>query len=252
MKLSALLIAKNESKHIADCIKSLSFADEIIVIDDHSDDDTPIIAEQLGAKVFTRALNGDFAGQKNFAMARAQGDWLLLIDCDERITPELATEIQAVIEENQAIAYRLRRINYVAGQRVRFGTLRSDSVCRLIPNQGLKFEGLVHEKLIHDLNEKTLKSPMIHYTYDSWTQYYAKFEQYTRLSAQSYQRRGRKAHFLRDIMGRPLWAFIKVYLFYGGFLDGKIGWILAVNHFHYTMTKYTRLYSLQKNGEDTL
>lgn len=252
MKLSVLLIAKNERKHIADCIKSVAFADEVIVIDDNSEDDTAAIAKQLGAKVFTRALNGDFAGQKNFAMAQAQGEWLLLIDCDERITPELATEIQLAIKNNQPIAYRLKRISYFAGQRVRFGTLRPDSVCRLIPNQGLKFEGLVHEKLIHHLTEKILKSPMIHHTYDSWTQYYAKFEQYTRLSAQSYQQRGRKANFFRDIIARPLWAFIKVYVFYGGFLDGKIGWILAVNHFHYTMTKYTRLYSLQKHGEEAL
>lgn len=252
MKLSALLIARNETKHIAECIKSVAFADEVIVIDDHSTDDTATIARQLGAKVFTRALDGDFAGQKNFAIEQAQGEWLLLIDCDERITPALATKIQSAIADNHPVAYRLKRVSYFAGQRVRFGTLRPDSVCRLIPNQGIRFQGLVHEKLIHDLTEKTLQAPMQHHTYDSWTQYYEKFEQYTRLSAKNYHAKGRQAHFVRDIFVRPLWAFIKVYLIYGGFLDGKIGWILSVNHFHYTMTKYTRLYSLQKHGEDTL
>lgn len=251
MQLSVLIIAKNESQHIADCLNSVAFADECIVIDDNSDDGTADIARQHGAVVFTRAMQGDFAGQQNFAITQAVGDWLLFLDCDERITTPLATEITQVISSAKK-AYRIRRLNHFAGQRVRFGTLRSDSVCRLLPRENAYFEGRVHQKLKHPYPEKTLKNAMLHYTYSSWTQYYSKFEQYTRLSAEQYYQQGKTAGFTKDILLRPLWAFIKMYAIHGGFLDGRLGWLLAVNHYYYTMTKYSRLYSLQHFGKDSL
>lgn len=251
MKLSAIIIAKNEAKNIRDCLDSVAFADEIIVVDDHSEDETTLLAEQAGACVYQRAMNGDFAGQQNFAIGKAHGDWLLFIDCDERITEKLSKKIQAVIN-GKLCAYRLRRLNHFAEQRVRFGTLRPDSVCRLVPNQNVRFEGLVHQKLVHDFPEKKLRPPMLHFTYASWTQYYAKFEQYTRLSAQKYADNGRKVNTVRDFFIRPLWAFFKMYVVHGGFLDGKIGWVLAVNHYYYTLTKYVRLDAINRYGEDAL
>lgn len=249
--LSAIIIAKNEQRHLADCLSSIDFADEIIVIDDHSTDNTATIAQHAGAIVFTRAMNGDFAAQQNFAIEQARGDWLLFIDCDERVTPALATDIQRVIHEAPC-AYRLRRLNHFAGQRVRFGTLRPDSVVRLLPNDNVCFVGRVHQTLQHDFAEKTLKPPMLHYTYSSWTQYYQKFEHYTRISAQQMAARGKTVSFFRDIIFRPLWAFLKMYVIHGGCLDGKIGWLLAVNHFHYTQAKYTRLMAIQQCGEDSV
>ncbi len=251
MKLSAVIIAKNEAHNIAACLDSLSFCDEIIVVDDMSTDDTVTLAEQAGARVFRRALDGDFAGQQNFGIAQAGGDWVLFVDCDERITPALAAEIQTVIAQ-PACAYRIRRLNHFAGQRVRFGTLRVDSVCRLAPRQNLAFTGRVHQHLTHDFEEKTLKAEMLHYTYSSWQQYYQKFEHYTRLAARQYHEQGRRAHFGRDCLLRPLWAFLKMYVFHGGFLDGRIGWLLAVNHYYYTLVKYARLYSMQHYGEEVL
>lgn len=251
MKLSVIIIAKNESEHICDCLDSVAFADEIIVVDDNSDDDTALLAEQAGAKVYQRAMKGGFAGQQNFAIKKAQGDWLLLLDCDERITLALAKEIQAAINKKPC-TYYIRRLNHFARQRVRFGTLRADKVCRLLPNKNVYLEGLVHPKVMHDFSEKTLKQPMLHFTYASWTQYYVKFEQYTRLSAQKYAEQGRKVNMVRDFFIRPLWAFFKMYVVHGGFLDGKIGWILAVNHYHYTLTKYVRLDAINRYGEDAL
>lgn len=251
VKLSAIIIAKNEQANIVDCLSSVAFADEMIVIDDHSEDATQALAEQAGAVVFTRAMNGNFAEQQNFAIDKAGGDWLLFIDCDERVTPALATEIQTAII-GEPCAYRLRRLNHFAGQRVRFGTLRPDSVCRLLPKHNARFVGLVHQELKHDFDEKTLKQPLLHYTYTSWTQYYRKFEQYTRLAAQQYAEQGRKVNVARDFLLRPLWAFIKMYLIHGGFLDGKIGWVLAVNHYHYTLAKYVRLYAIRQHGDQTV
>lgn len=249
--LSALIIAKNEQRHIADCLRSVDFVDEVIVIDDNSDDDTVSIAKDMGAKVFTRAMNGNFAEQQNFAIAQATGEWLLFIDCDERITPELAQEIQTAVK-GEAIAYWIRRFNYFAKQRVRYGVLRADSVCRLVPAKEVHLIGHVHPHLQHPYPNQNMQHGMLHYTYDSWTQYYGKFEQYTRLSAEKYAEQGKTARFFRDIVLRPVWAFLKMYVIHGGFLDGKIGWILAVNHYHYTMAKYVRLYTLQQYGKDSL
>ncbi len=177
-------------------------------------------------------MQGDFAGQQNFAITQAVGDWLLFLDCDERITKPLATEITQVINSAKK-AYRIRRLNHFAGENA-------------------YFEGRVHQKLKHPYPEKTLKNAMLHYTYSSWTQYYSKFEQYTRLSAEQYYQQGKTAGFTKDILLRPLWAFIKMYAIHGGFLDGRLGWLLAVNHYYYTMTKYSRLYSLQHFGKDSL
>lgn len=251
MKLSVILMVKNEQTNIEDCLASVAFANEIIVIDDFSDDHTVTLAEQHGATVFQRAMDGDFAGQQNFGIAKASGDWLLFLDADERITPELASDIQQVIQAD-CCAYRLRRLNHFAGRRVRHGTLRPDSVCRLLPNQNVRFEGLVHQKLVHDFAEKTLNAPMLHFTYASWTQYYQKFEQYTRIAAQQYAEQGKTVNVLRDFFFRPLWAFFKMYVIHAGFLDGKIGWLLAVKHYHYTLAKYARLDAIQELGEEAL
>ncbi len=251
MMLSAIIIAKNEQANIAECLQSVTFADEIIVVDDNSDDNTVVLAQQAGATVFRRAMNGDFAAQQNFAINHARGRWLLFIDCDERITPELAAEIQSAMQQAPC-AYQLRRLNHFAGQRVRFGTLRPDWVVRLLPNERVQFVGRVHQRLQHPFAEKSLQQPMLHYTYASWTQYYQKFEQYTRLSAQQAYQQGKSASFWRDILLRPMWAFGKMYVIHGGFLDGKIGWLLAVGHYHYTQAKYARLYTMHHNGEDAL
>lgn len=252
MKLSVIIIAKDEEKNIIGCLNSVAFADEIIVVDDYSDDKTVDFAKQQGAIVFQRALDGDFAAQQNFGIDKASGDWLLFLDCDERITPALAEEIKSKVQCNERHAYSVRRLNHFAGQPVMHGVLRPDFVCRLLPNQGVRFGGMVHQKLEHRFTEKKLTSPMLHYTYISWSQYYRKFEQYTRLAAKQYAQQGKTVNVLRDFIIRPFWAFFKVYVIHRGFLDGKIGWLLAVNHYHYTQTKYSRLYAIQHFGEDAV
>lgn len=246
MRLSVLIIAKNEAHNIEDCISSVAFADEIIVIDDMSEDATPELAQKMGAKVFSRAMNGDFGGQQQFSIEQSSGDWLFFIDCDERVTPALAKEMQEVVHRPVQAAYLVRRLNHFGQKRIRFGTLRPDWVCRLMPAKSVQFTELVHQKVIHPYPEKKLKHDMLHYTYPTWNPYFRKFDQYTKLSAEKYLEAGKSVSFVRDIMLRPLWAFFKMYVIHLGFLDGKMGWILAVNHYHYTMTKYVRFYYLKK------
>lgn len=245
-RLSVLVIARNEEKHIGACLDSVAFADEIIVVDDMSGDNTAQIAQSKGARVFRRAMDGNFGAQQQFALDAADGDWVLFLDCDERITPQLAEEIQAFILKEPA-AGRIRRLNHFAGRRVRFGVLRPDTVCRLMPRTGVRVEGVVHQAIIHPYAEKTLANGMLHYTYSNWDQYWRKFDQYTRLSAGKYVQAGRRVSFFRDILLRPLWAFFKVYFIHLGFLDGRIGWILSVNHYFYTMSKYVRSYRIGKD-----
>ena len=244
-KLSVVIVARNEEKNISGCLKSVSFADEIIVIDDCSEDNTVSIARDLGAKVFLRAMDGNYAAQKQFGMEQASGDWLLFLDCDERITPELANEIQQKVQENQKKTYLIRRLNYFNNTRVRYGTLRSDYVARLMPKDKIQIVGLVHERFEYPYEEQKCQHGMEHRAYASWSQYYRKFDQYTDLSAKQYLQAGKSVSFWRDIVFRPIWAFLKMYIIHGGFLDGNIGWILAVNHYHYTMTKYVRFYDLK-------
>ncbi|WP_274571884.1 glycosyltransferase family 2 protein [Neisseria leonii] len=246
--VSVLIMARNEQHNIEDCIKSCTFADEIIVIDDFSTDETARLAEALGARVIRRHMDGDFGGQQMFAVGQARCPWVLFLDADERISPDLAEEIRQTAQQSQDTAYWIRRHNRFRHNRATHGTLRPDYVCRLLPAKGIRVEGLVHQAIVHPYRNARLKSPMFHYTYDNWDQYFGKFNAYTRLSAEKYREAGKPVGFFKDIILRPFWAFIKVYLFDRGFLDGRIGWIFAVNHYFYTMTKYVRLYYLYRSN----
>ena len=127
------------------------------------------------------------------------------------------------------------------------GVLRPDYVLRLMPKEGSYVEGYVHPAIITPYPTEKLQHPMYHYTYDNWHQYFNKFNNYTTLSAEKYRDNGKSCSFIKDIILRPTWAFIKVYFLQGGILDGKMGFILSVNHYFYTMTKYVKFYYLLKS-----
>ena len=247
-KLSVLILAKNEEKNIEECIESVNFADEVIVIDDFSADNTKSIAEGLGAKVIQRSMSGDWGGQQTFAIEQASYYWILFLDADERISDGLADEIKEIVKGESETAYWICRENKFKHNIATHGILRPDFVCRLMPQKGSYVEGYVHPAIVHPYSNKKLKNIMYHYTYDNWDQYFGKFNNYTKLAAEKYKKEGKSVSFFRDIVLRPLWAFFKVYIIDRGFLDGKIGWIFSVNHYFYTMTKYVRLYYLYRSN----
>lgn len=247
VELSVLILARNEEHNIGACIDSVDFATEIIVIDDNSTDRTVEIAVSKGAKVINRALNGDWGGQQTFAIEQANKKWIFFIDCDERVPQDLAIEIQQKIQADDLIAYSIKRINHFKDKKIERGTLRPDYVCRLMPRENSKVEGYVHPAIIHPYKEEKLKNPMIHYTYASWDSYYAKFIPYTKLSAEKFYQNNKKVSFMGSVVFRPIWAFIKMYIVHGGFLDGKIGFVLAANHYSYTLMKYTRYYYMKND-----
>ena len=215
--VSVIILARNEEHNIHDCIESVQFADEVLVIDDFSTDNTVTIAEEMGARVVQHAMNGDWGAQQTFGIEQAKSDWILFLDADERISEPLAKEIQDIV------------------------------VNKPMPKEGSYVEGYVHPAIITPYPTEKLQHPMYHYTYDNWHQYFNKFNNYTTLSAEKYRDNGKSCSFFKDIILRPTWAFIKVYLLQGGILDGKMGFILSVNHYFYTMTKYVKFYYLLKS-----
>ena len=241
--VTALILAKNEEQNIEDCIQSVAFCDEVLVIDDFSTDNTRTIAERLGARVVQRHMAGDWGGQQTFAIQQAKTKWVLFIDADERISAPLAKEIKEKVKDGEEHAYWIERVNKFHHNHATHGVLRSDYVNRLFPAKGSYVKGYVHPEIITPYDDVRLHNIMYHYTYDNWSQYLNKLNNYTTLAAEKYKENNKKCNFCR-----PLWAFIKVYFLNKGFLDGKMGWCLSVNHYFYTMNKYVKLYYLYKDN----
>lgn len=247
--VTVLILAKNEEKNIADCVRSALFADEIIVIDDFSTDNTAKIAQDLGAKVCQRAMAGDWGAQQTFAIQQASSKWVFFLDADERFTPELVAETKQAIAKDELYAYKVPRLNYFMGEVVRYCGWYPDYGEHLVPRENFRVEGFVHPTFVHNYPTKYFKNHMIHYPYVSWDQYFHKFNLYTRLAAEKNYAKGKRANFFFDIMVRPFFAFFKMYILKRGILDGRTGLTLSALHFFYTMTKYVRLYTLQKQKE---
>ena len=246
--VTAIILARNEEQHIEECIKSIQCANEILVIDDGSTDQTVSLAEQLSAKVIHHALNGDWAQQRRFGISQSSCEWILFIDSDERISSELNDEIRQVVQRREKKAYWLSRHNIFRHNSATHGSMRPDKVLRLMPKEGATVAGFVHETFISPFPQETLKGKLFHYTYDNWTQYFNKFNKYTSVAAEKYYEQGKYCSFWKDIILRPQWAFFKIYILQKGFLDGKIGFILSLYHYMYTVTKYVKLYYLNKSN----
>lgn len=246
-KLAVLILTYNEESNIKSCVESVSFADEIVVIDSGSTDDTIKIAENMGVKTMYHSMQEGFAAQRNFALTQTDAEWVLFLDADERITPELGKEICEVIKGHPSYAYEILRRNVVFGQSVQYGGHSPDFSLRLYPREAITWQGVVHEKAIVSLPIKQLKHHMLHHTYTSWDRYFFKFNQYTTLMARQMHEKGKKMY-LSDVLIRPGFAFIRFYILKSGWRDGRTGLYLALLHSFYTMMKYIKLYYLQKAG----
>lgn len=249
MSVTAIILTKNEANNIEDCITSIRCADEILVIDDESTDETVSLAKNLGAKVISHPLQNNWAQQRLFAIEQAQCEWILFVDADERISEELNASITKVVKEEKR-AYLLERHNVFHYNKATHGSMRPDKVLRLMPKDGATIQGEVHEKFISSYPEAEIHGKLFHYTYDNWTQYLYKMNRYTSIAAEQYYEKGKHCSFVKDIILRPVWAFFKIYILQRGLLDGKIGFILSLYHYVYTVTKYVKLFYLQRsNGQ---
>lgn len=238
MSLSAIVITHNEAANIADCLKSVAFANEIVVVDSGSTDGTVGIAEGLGAKVTLTDDWPGFGAQKQRALDRATGDWVLSIDADERIPDALRAEILEAMQHGDQAGYRLNRLSWFLGQPMRHGGWHPDRVLRLVRRDKARFsDDVVHERLLVDGPVGNLAEPMPHYSYTSVDDVLRKMRTYALASAAQRRARGASGG-LAVAIGRSLFGFLKLYVLKAGFLDGRRGLVAALFKAQETFWRY--------------
>jgi glycosyltransferase involved in cell wall biosynthesis len=241
VSLSVTVICLNEAAEIAACLESVRWADEIVVCDSGSTDGTPEICRAYTDKFFTDPWRG-FSAHKNLALERATHAWVLSLDADERVTPELAREIQSVLEAPQADGYTVPRRNYFVGRWVRHGGWYPDRTLRLFRRGKGRFPPrAVHEAVQVEGAVGHLQNPLEHFTYRSLSAYLQRMERYSTLAADELWQEGRRAR-VTDLSLRPLITFLRMYLYQAGFRDGTPGLILAGLYAAQTLAKYAKLW----------
>jgi len=238
MKISATVIVKNEEKNIADCLMSLDFADEIVVVDSGSSDRTKeICCRYPNVRFHERPWEG-FGRQKNLAADLAINDWILNVDADERVTPEMLSAIRSV--DLQYTCFRVGRRNYFAGRWVRYCGWYPDYNIRFYDRRRGRFsERSVHEAVECDGQIGLLQGDLLHYTYDGISDYLKRMERYSSLAAGEIVARG-KVPGWPSLVGRPLFTFLKMFLLKRGFLEGYLGFQLSALYACYTFVKYAK------------
>lgn len=246
--LSVIVITKNESSNIRECLESVVWADEIIVLDSGSDDDTVAIARQFTSSVFISEDWQGFGIQKQRALAYASGDWVLSLDADERVPAELKSEIIAKISiDNKQSAYMIPRRSFYCGKVIMHSGWWPDYVLRLFPRNQANFSiDPVHERVLFSGDVKVLSQPMTHHSYESLDDVLSKMNHYSSAWAKS-QPDTKQASPVSAVL-RGVWAFIRSYLLRRGFLDGAEGFALAVSNGQGTYYKYMKLFFLQRKA----
>ena len=226
-RLSAIIITKNEAANIGACLDSLAFCDERIVVDGASSDGTLLIAKEKGARVATHGWKG-FGPQKNYALSLAQGDWVLSIDADERVTPELAQEIRTAIEEGRADGFEISRRSSFCGRMMRHSGWFPDRVLRLFRRDKGRFtDDVVHERVVCEGAVARLKQPLLHYPVARLEDAIRRIDHYSTLGAEKLVASDRNVSFFSGLT-HGMGTFLRVYLLKLGFLDGAAGFLLAV------------------------
>jgi glycosyltransferase involved in cell wall biosynthesis len=250
--LSAIVITRNEAHNLHDCLQSMhGLVDEIIVVDSQSTDATVAIAQQHGAKVTQPSDWPGFGVQKNRALELATCDWVFSIDADERVTPELAAEIEGVLRTNpDHMAYQVPRLSWYCGRFMQHSGWQPDFVLRLFKRGTAKFTNdLVHERLVVDVPVQKLSGILLHYSFMNFSQVLLKINAYSEASAQQAYAKGKRATVFTAI-GHGFWAFFKTYFLKAGFLDGQHGLALAISNGEGTYYRYMKLWLLTKDSNE--
>jgi len=248
MKLSVVIIAKDEEKMIEDCLESVKWADEIILVDSGSTDRTVTIAEKFGAKIISvPGEKLEFSHWRNQGLKAAKGKWILYLDADERITPELKKEIKGIIKKGEGAAFAIPRRNFYLGKEVRFGGAWPDYVKRFFKKDKLKkWEGRLHEEPVYEGKLKHLKEPMIHLTHRDLSSMVEKTRGWSKIEADLlYQAKHPPVtwwRILRIMLGEFWLRGIKQQ----GWRDGTVGWIEIVFQMFSRFITYARLWEMQQ------
>ncbi|MGY6027236.1 glycosyltransferase family 2 protein [Phytobacter sp. AG2a] len=245
-RLSVVMIAKNAADLLPDCLASVAWADEIVLLDSGSEDDTVDVARAAGVKVFTHTDWQGYGVQRQRAQSHATGEYVLMIDTDERVTPELANALRATLASPHPDAvYSIARRNYFLGRFMRHSGWYPDRVMRLYPRERYQYnDNLVHESLeTQGAKVIELSGDLLHLTCRDFASFQRKQLNYATAWAKERHQKGKKTS-LTGIFTHTLGAFFKTLVLRGGVLDGKQGWLLAVVNAQYTFNKYTELWAL--------
>ena len=238
-RLSVIIITCNEAGNIADCLASVAFCDERIVVDSGSTDDTVSIARQSGARVEARPWAG-FGPQKNFALSLTTGDWVLSLDADERVTEALAEEIKRAVASEAFDGYDMPRLSTFCGRTMRHSGWYPDHVLRLFRRGRARFtDDLVHERVVCDGAVGRLSVALRHDPVRRLEDALSRMNRYSTASAQMLVASNRRVSFFTGI-AHGLWTFLRTYVLRGGFLDGREGFLLAVANAEGTYYRYMK------------
>jgi len=241
--VAAVVITKNEERNITACLESLNWVDEMIVVDAESTDRTVELAKAYTPKVLVRVWPG-YGPQKNFAMAQASADWILIVDADERVTDELRAEIQTLLQKpGPAIAYRIPRRNFYYGCWIRGAGQYPDPQLRLVRKGRGRYNDLpVHEHLEVDGPIGELHGHLDHHTHPTVLSHELKIERYSTLAAEERIRSGEPEAGWYHLVINPFWTFVKFYLFRLGYRDGLPGLIMCGFSAAHVLLKYAKLW----------
>jgi glycosyltransferase involved in cell wall biosynthesis len=249
VKLTVTVITRDEAANIGAALQSVSWADEIVVVDSQSTDDTVAIARPLATRVEVREWPG-YGAQKNYAATIASNDWIFSLDADERITPALAGEIHALLAtEPPRKGYRVPRVAYHLGRWVRTTDFYPDYQARLYDRRSARWTGLyVHESVSVDGGSGQLVNELQHYSFRDLRDQLERINHYTTLAARQMYERGHRTGPL-GIVAHPPAAFLRNYLLRRGFLDGTVGLTISLMNSYSVFLKFAKLWELQNNSQ---
>jgi glycosyltransferase involved in cell wall biosynthesis len=245
-RLSVVLITRNEIHNIGACLRSVGFADEVVVVDSGSSDGTVEAARAAGAVVVQRTDWPGFGPQKNRALDLATGDWVFSIDADEQVTPALAEKIQAEVQSGRHDAYYVNRRSNYCGQYMAHSGWYPDRVVRLFRRGTARFsEDIVHERVVTTGSVGRIAGDLLHNSMPHFESVIDKLDRYSTAGALALMNRGVKGS-LGKALGHGWWAFMRTYFVKLGFLDGRMGLALAISNAEGTYYRYMKLWLLQR------
>lgn len=246
MKVSAVVLTKNAQRDIVPCLQSLSWCDEILVIDDNSIDDTATIVVKHGARVLSHPLENDFARQRNFALQKAKNEWVLFVDSDERVTPELRESITKDLVHPTEDGYYIKRRDFLWGKPLLHGEAGKNTLLRLGKKKAGKWVGNVHE--VWDIKKtKELQGFFFHYPHPILIEFLSEINFYTTIRAQELFEKGVRVHWW-DMLIYPKAKFLQNYIFRLGFLDGIRGLVVAILMSFHSFLVRGKIWQLQENN----
>ncbi len=245
MEITAVVLTKNEAKNISACLSSLSFCDEIIIVDDFSDDNTVALAEKFDARVFRRKLDNDFAAQRNFGLGKAGKDWVFFIDADERVSPELKAEILRLDEEKYQ-GFFFSRQDVLWGKTLKHGETAKVRLLRLARRNDGKWERRVHEEWQVKGKTMLLKNPLMHYPHQTLDEFIDDINRFSSLHAEANYLEAKRSTLAKIILW-PLGKFVYNYIILLGLLDGTRGFVIAMLMSLHSFLAWGKLWKISRS-----